>query len=63
MLRVRESNSEQNGRSVIDGQKLQESFKIFAQVNSRLMELLMGWMLVLSVKECLVECATVPRLI
>ena len=42
-----------------DGEKVLESFKIFAQVNSRLMEFLMGWLLVLGLKECLVECATV----
>ena len=42
-----------------DGEKVMESFKIFAQVNSRLMEFLMGWLLVLGQKECLVECATV----
>ena len=39
---MRESNSKQNGRSVIDGQKLQESFKIFAQVNSKLIEVING---------------------
>ena len=29
-----------------DGEKVLKSFKIFAQVNSRLMEFLMGWLLV-----------------
>ena len=42
-----------------DGEKVQESFKIFVQVNSRLMEFLNGRLLVLVLKECLVECATV----
>ena len=32
---------------------------IFVQPSSRLMEFLMGWLLVLGLKECLVECATV----
>ena len=59
VLGVRESNWKQNGRSVKDGQKVQEIFKIFAQLNSRLMEFLMEWLLVLDLKECLVECATV----
>ena len=58
-LGVRESNSKQNGRTVKDGEKAIESFKIFAQVNSRLMEFLIGWLLFLGLKECLVECATV----
>jgi hypothetical protein len=58
-LGVRESNSKQNGKTVKDGEKALESFKIFAQVNSRLMEFLIGWLLVLGLKECLVECATV----
>ena len=42
-----------------DGEKVLENFKIFAQVNSRLMEFLMGWLVVLGLKKCLVECATV----
>ena len=40
-----------------DGEKV--SFKIFAQVNSRLMEFLMEWLLVLGLKEFLEECETV----
>jgi hypothetical protein len=32
---------------------------IFVQVTSRLKEFLIGWLLVLGLKECLVECATV----
>ena len=36
MLEERESNSKQNGKSVKDSEKVLESFKIFAQVNSRL---------------------------
>jgi hypothetical protein len=31
---------------------------IFVQLTSRLMEVLMGFLLVLFLKECLVECAT-----
>ena len=58
-LGVRESNSKQNGRTVKDGEKALESFKIFAQVNSRLMEFLMEWLLVLNLKEYLAECVTV----
>ena len=30
----------------------------FIQVNARLKNFLMGWLLVLGLKECLVECAT-----
>ena len=55
----REPNSKQKWRSLKDGEKVLESFKIFAQVNSRLMEFLMGWLLVLGLKECLVECPIV----
>ena len=42
-----------------DGEKVHESFNIFVQVNSRLLEFLMRWLLVLDLKECLAECATV----
>ena len=31
----------------------------FTQLTARLKNFLMGWLLVLSLKECLVECATV----
>ena len=31
----------------------------FVQLSSRLMEFLMGWLLVLGLKDCLVECAKV----
>ena len=59
MLGKGESNLKQNGKTVKDGEKVVESFKIFAQVNSRLMEFLVGWLLVLSLKECQVKCVTV----
>ena len=42
-----------------DGEKVHESFNIFVQVNSRLLEFLMRWLLVLDLKEGLAECATV----
>ena len=43
----------------IKGSYLFSTRKTFAQVNSRLMEFLMEWLLALGLKEFLVECATV----
>ena len=42
----------------IKGSYLFSTRKTFAQVNSRLMEFLMEWLLALGLKEFLVECAT-----
>ena len=48
-----------NGEMINKNEAKSEISMIFVQVTSRLKEFLIGWLLVLGLKECLVECATV----